>query len=179
MKLKLTLTIFSLLIFNAYSFAQLSTLINNFKPAYTSSDVSNYVYNGEEIVANLKPEEKAKGERILTLFKVLTGKEQDMTTVNFNKAIYEVGLSALLEKNINSDLSLISIRSGAYRSYLIFNSSKKSYKFSLQGLFKTSSNKAKQNFDGGVFDYHCRIVAYTTTPYVYTATSVTELPSVF
>jgi len=179
MKPKLTLIIFFLLFINARSFAQLSTLINNFKSAYAKGDVKNYINDGEYLVSNLRPEEKSKGQRILTLFKVLTGTEQDMSTTDFNNASYDVRINCVLEKDINSNLSLISFKLGAYHSFMIFNQGKKSYKFSLKGIFRTARKSATNNFDGGVYDYHCRIVSYTTTPYTYTVTSVTELPSLF
>lgn len=179
MKLKLTLTILSLLFISVNSLAQLSTLINSFKTAYAKGDVNGYINNGEYIVSSLSPEEKHKGQRILTLFKVLTGKEQDMSTSDFNKAMYDVDLSSTLERNINSDLALINIKLGAYRSHLVFNQSKKLYKFRLKGIFKTATQNATNNFDGGIYEHHCRIVNYTTTPYNYSVVSVTEIPTIF
>lgn len=178
MKSKLTLIIILVLI-KTSSFAQLSTLISNFKPAYAKGDVKNYINDGEYIVSNLGSEEKSQGQRILTLFKVLTGNKQDLTTTDFNKAMSEIGLSSLIEKNINPDLTLISVKWGAYKSYLVFNQSKKLYKFSLKGLFKTVGHTASNNFDGGIYEYHCRIVTYSTSAYSYTVASVKEIPTIF
>lgn len=179
MKLKLTLSIFSLLFISVNSFAQLSTLINDFIPAYAEGDVNGYISNGEHIVSSLIPVEKPKGQRILMLFKVLTGKEQDMTTGDFDNAMSELGLSSILEKHMNSDLALISIKLGAYRSYLVFNRSKKLYKFKLKGMFKTATQNATNNFDGGIYEHRCRIVNYTTTPFHYSVVSVAEIPAIF
>ena len=180
LKLKLiALTIISLLLINVNSSAQIATLVSDFKSAYISGNASTYINNGEAIVLSLKPEEKKQGQRILTLFKVLTGQAQDMPAIDFNNAMYDVGLSSIIEKNINSDLALISFKWGVYKSYLVFNQSKKNYKFSLKGAYKTANRSFTNNFDGGIFAKACRIVAYTTTPYVYRVASVTELPSFF
>ena len=176
-KIKLTFSLLILINFTAYS--QIATLVNNFKPAYTSGKVNQYINDGEYLLSSLKPEEKKQGERILTLFKVLTGEIQDMPTLDFNMAMYDVGLSSLIEKNINPDLTIISIKAGTYKSYLVFNRSKKNFKFSLKGSYKTASKSSANNFDGGIFAKACRIVTYTTTPYVYTLVSVSELPTYF
>lgn len=179
MKIKLMLSLISLLIINLNASSQIAKLISDFKPAYISGKGIKYISDGEYLVSNLKPDDKAKGHRILILFKVLTGEEQDMPTTDFNNAIADVGLSTLFEKNINTDLSLISLKIGSYRSYLVFNQSKKSYKFTLKGLFKTATKTATNNFDGGIYGYHCRIVNYSTIPYFYTVSSVTEIPTIF
>lgn len=179
MKIKLTLALFTLLIVSLSSRAQLSTLINNFKPAYAKGDVKNYIRDAEYLISNLQPEERNAGKRILNLFKVLTSNEQDITIIDFNKAMYEVGMSSILLKNINADLTLISISEGTYRSYMVLNQSKKLYKFSLKGLFKTNTRTNTNNFDGGIYEYRCRIVQYTTISYTYSVASVSEIPTVF
>lgn len=179
MKSKLTLTLIILITICVSSFAQVSTLINNFKSAYAKGDVRGFISDAENIVSNLNPQEKSKGLRILNLFKVLTGKEQDITTVDFNKAMNEVGLNSTIIKDLNSDLTLIDVKEGAYRSYLVFNQSKKLYKFSLKGFFKTRTQTYTNNFDGGIYEYRCRIVQYTTTPYTYSLASVSEIPTIF
>lgn len=179
MKTKLTLILIALITVRTSSFSQVSTLINNFKPAYAKGDVKGFISEGENIVSSLSPQEKSKGQRILTLFKVLIGKEQDITTVDFNKAMNEVGLSSTIIKNLNTDLTLIGVTEGSHRSYLVFNQSKKLYKFSLKGFFKTRTQTYTNNFDGGIYEYRCRIVQYTTTPYIYSLASVSEIPTIF
>ena len=178
-RVKLICSLSFLIFISVNSFAQVATLISNFKQAYTSGDSKNYISSGDDIVSSLKPDEKKQGQRILTLFKVLTGNQQDMPIVDFNNATYDVGLSSIIEKNINADLTLISIKLGSYRSYLVFNQGKKNYKFSLKGSYKLATKSFSNNFDGGIYAKACRIITYSTTPYIYSVSSVTELPSLF
>ena len=179
MKIKLSLTIIILLIFNANSFAQMATLIENFKPAFSKGAVDWYINEANYLVDNLIAEEKPKGERILTLFKVLTGREQDMATTAFNKAMYDVDLTGVLEKDLNTDLTLLRIKIGKFSSHVVYNNGKKYYKFSLKGLFKTPTRSATNKFDGGIMGYRCRSVNYGDTPYRYSVVSVAEIPTPF
>lgn len=179
MNLKLKLTVLFLITISASSFAQISTLIDNFKPAYLSGKPSEYIEEAENIVRNLNAQDKTKGKRILTLFKVLTGEQQDMNTSDFYSALTDVALSVVREKNLNSDLSLNCIKFGGYRSYLVFNQSKKSYRFLLKGTFRTATKSAVQNFEGGVAGNNCRVISYTATPFTYSVISLTEIASVF
>ncbi|TDO19351.1 hypothetical protein [Pedobacter duraquae] len=83
MKLTLPIRFFSFI--SASCFGQISTLIDNFKPAYANKDILDYITNSKNQYQLLRPEEKAKGQRILNLFKVLTGSVQDIPIIDFNK----------------------------------------------------------------------------------------------
>ena len=99
-----------------------------------------------------------------------------MNTIDFSHAIRQVGLSYDQILAMNTDLILIHVSSGDKNSYLVFNKSKKMYKFSLQGSGKDLASSYTQNFDGGIFEYHYRIITYETRKYKYSLKSIEEIP---
>ncbi len=179
MNIKLSLTVFFLILLSESSFAQLAKLIDNFKPAYSAGNTDNYIDEAKYLVDALSAEEKSKGERILSLFKVLTGEQQDMPISSFNKAMHEVGLSAVIEKNINTDLTLLSISLGKFSSRMAFNEGKKTYRFTLDGFYKSATRSGSTKFEGGIGSYRCRIIDYSDRSYRYTVKSLVEIPSIF
>lgn len=179
MKVKIIFTVVFLSLGYATAFAQVSTMISNFKIAYVNGDIDNYIDESERIVNGLTSEEKSRGQCILDLFKLLTGKQQDMSNTEFNKALSDVGIGTILEKNINNHLILIYFNAGAKRTYLVFNQGAKGYRFKLNGIYHSSTGNSSNSFDGGISALHVRSIQYTTTPYKYQVISVTEIPSIF
>jgi len=179
MKVKILFTVVFLSLGYATAFAQFSTIISNFKIAYVNGDIDNYIHESERIVDGLTQEEKNRGQRILELFKLLTGKQQYMSNTEFNKALSDVGIGTILEKNINNHLTLIYFNAGTKRTYMVLNQSSKSYKFELKGTYRSSKGNYSNSFDGGIFEHHVRLIQYTSTPYIYSIISVKEIPSIF
>lgn len=154
------------------AFSQVSSLINNFKDDYINGDIENYIDEGERIVDRLELEEKNYGKRVLDLFKLLTGQQQSMSNGEFNKAMRDLGMSTFVHRTINSNLSLIYLKIGSKRSYLVYNNSPKSYMFKFKGVYQTSTSTDSNNFDGGIFGNNVRIIKYTSIPYNYSIVSV-------
>lgn len=154
--------------------AQLSTIIDEFIPAYQSGD-QNFVKRSESKIYYLKGTEKSQAERIITLFNVLTAKEQSMNIIDFNHATRQVGLSYYNVLQMNAYLNLVQVSSGNKISFLVFNKGEDTYTFSLQGSGGLPSSSYNQNFNGGVYEYQVRIVSYGKEKYKYRVNSIKKL----
>lgn len=177
MNKKLLILISLILICVAQSFAQIEVLVDNFKTAYSSGNINEFLKQSEYLVSNLKSPEKSKSERIITLFKVLTNKEQSMGILDFNYAMKDVGLNYSVQKEMNSGLSFILVKYGDYGSSLVLNKSKNMYKFTLNGTARVANKMHSNTFNGGVFEYHCRGINYGKVLYSYIVKSIEEIPS--
>lgn len=178
MKIKLILSFSVFMVFYQTSFAQLSTIVDDFVPSLKAGQVELYIRNTQQNINYLKGVEKNTAEKILTLFKVLSGKEQSMNIIEFNHAMRQVGLNYYRVLQMNSDLDLIQVTFGQRRSILVFNNSENMYRFSLKGTGGVTTSNYSQTFNGGVFEYHCRYISYDTKQYKYQLTSIEKLKGI-